>query len=312
MRKFNKSVRKQIRMIAEAIDDEPKLFGIKIVPGNHPIDQLIQYVQQNMVKWNWNDNKFIKAMRDVYHNAGKTVPSNREALIKDLQQQSEQDPKLLDQLISGLGGMSRRHFMGLSAGAGAGVATGMIDFAPHEKAAVDKTLRKGVHYKVTYRNWQNQTRLWQNLIFSHADGNMYWFMDPRRPRSTGATEGTNRWFKSSAIPTQTRADVFKTLQQQAAERVKHWQAILAGKIPWRRATTEYKWQNFFRPARPARYVKSNWHKTIERIHSKIEYWTNAMKYKEGVMAEPHYAHRPYAYITLQIENVVDVLPLSGK
>lgn len=291
------SIRKQIRLISEAIDDDPQMLGHKMTPGRHPIDQLIQYTQQNMIKWSWNDNKFIRAMRDVYHNAGKNVPSSREELVKDLQKESEQDPKLLDKLIAALGGMSRRHFMGLSAGAGAGLATGMIDLKGHEKGAVDKTLRPGQHYKVTYRNFQNKTRVWRDLIFDSASSHMYWFQDPNKPFPK----------KKEPYSFATKEQEVKYWQKSVAEK----QAILTGKLPIKRAVPAYRsWRGQVIPAKPAKFVKPDWVKTVAMLKRQIAWRQERIK-SLLQPAEPTQRH-VYHYVTLQIENVVDVLPLGSK
>lgn len=309
MRRFNKSVRTQIRLIAEAIDDEPKLFGIKIVPGKHPIDQLIMAAQQNMFKWSWNDNKFIKAMRDAYHNAGMTVPANREQLVKDLQKQSEQDPKLLDQLISGLGGMSRRHFMGLSAGAGAGVATGMIDFAPHEKSVQDKSLKVGQHYRVTYRNFRNETRVWKDLIFSEAGGQMYWFEDPRTPKFQRDLKKARRYRRRTAWRTMTPQEQLQRVayhQQQIQEITQ----ILNGRVPYRHGRPERKYRGYTHEytlkAKPTLYVTQTWPKTIARLQNKIKIHQQRAQYWQRASEAPMSHKR----ITLQIANVVEMTPLG--
>lgn len=309
MRRFSKSVRKQIRLIAEAIDDEPKLFGIKIIPGNHPIDQLIMAAQQNMFKWSWNDNKFIKAMRDVYHNAGMTVPANREQLVKDLQKSSEQDPKLLDQLISGLGGMSRRHFMGLSAGAGVGAATGMIDLAPHEKATEDKTLKAGQHYRVTYRNFRNETRVWKDLIFSEAGGQMYWFEVPGTPRIQRQLKARRHKYHRRTRWTDMTPEQHRARAVYHQQKIQYVTQILNGQRPYRKGRPAYKdWRGRTSPAKPDQYITQKWPATIARLQSiikqhqiKIQYWQHA--------AESPYSHKR---ITLQIANVVDIAPLNSK
>jgi hypothetical protein len=296
-----------VRDIVESLDSDGFPIINEAVKPNHPIDQLIQFTQQNGIKWNWNDNKFIRAMRDVYHNAGVSVPNSREDLIKDLQQQSEQEPKLLDQMISSLGGMSRRHFMGLSAGAGAGVATGMIDFKGPEKGRLDKTLKPGQHYKVTYRSFQNRTRVWKDLVFHSTDSHMYWFMDPNKPIATPP----RRYRAPSPYQPMTTSD--------RQEMVQHWQRdmrekqeILAGKRPYRTAQPAFKgWSGRTIPAKPAKYVRSNWPLTAQRLKSQIAWRQNEIKRLQDQGA-PANKRREHQVITLQIENVVDVTPLGSK
>lgn len=322
-----KKIRRQIRVIAEAMDDEPKMYGIRVIPGKNPIDQLIQYCQQNLIKWDWNNNKFIKAMRDVYHQAGKTVPSNKEQLVQELQKESEQQPKLIDQLIAGLGGMSRRTFMGLSAGAGAGLATGMVDFTPHEKGQVDKTLRAGQHYQITYRNWRNQTRVFKDLIYHSSNGHMYWFMDPRRPRQP-------REYVPGSYGRQMRKEASAPLIKRHQENVDHYTAILNGQKPLRfRRGPDPRWaqtsgpgiargyKHQGKPIPPGKqipiYVQPHWEGTIERLRRVIGWHKHLVEYysKHGTDYEremKYIKESPYKYLTLQVENVVDITPLNSK
>lgn len=295
---MDKKIRKQIRLIAEAIDDEPKMFGIRVLPGKHPIDQLIMYCQQNMVKWDWNNNKFIKAMRDVYHSAGMTVPSDKEVLLKDLQKQSVQNPKLLNQLVAALGGMSRRTFMGLSAGAGAGLATGMIDFKGHEKSKAadwDGTLKPGQHYRVTYRNWKNQTRLFKDLVFSSSNGHMYWFMDRRMPRKVRNYTSRPGWGRHRISQT---TKVQEIHWHQGA--IARWSAYLNGQKPIR----------YDNRTGQAKYVRRDtWPLTTATLERKIQWHKDAITRLESIS---DVNELPYHCMTLQVENVVDITPFDGK
>lgn len=301
--------RKQIRIISEAIDDDPQMLGHRTNPGQHPIDQLIQFTQQNKIKWSWNDNKFIRAMRDTYHNAGKPVPSSKEELVRDLQKESAQDPKLLDKLVSALGGMSRRHFMGLTGAGAAGVATGAIDFSAPEKGQIDKTLKPGGHYKVTYRNFQNQTRVWKDLIFDTTNGSMYWFMDPNAPKSHTSRGGSLLGDPINRLKSPTKAEEIEWVKKRLAWR----QAQLDGKEPYKAGRKAHRsWRGVVVPAVPDKYVKSNWPKTIAKLKRQIEFAKREiMRLQQGGSTYGG-KKRPYRYITLQVESVVDVLPLGSK
>lgn len=316
--KRNRRHNKQIRLISEAIDDDPKMFGDKVNPsGQAPIDQLITHVQKNMIKWDWNSNQFVKAMRDVYHAAGKPIPRSREELVQQLQKDSEQDPKLLNQLMTSLGGMTRRNFMGVTAGAGAGFATGMIDLKGPEKSKAadwDGTLKPGQHYRVTYRNHRNQTLVFDDLIFDAMGGQMYWFQNPKKARYSAARGASGDWHARSAEQ-QKKYDLQEIKQRQ--QHIQYLQAVLAGKKPfqirrqWGVVNGRYTEMG---PPVP-KYVKPNWPKTIERLKRRIQFQQYPLERLMQRIGQPYQdpkapEQRKFAYLTLQVEAVVDITPVG--
>lgn len=184
-KRFSRKVRKNIVIIAESMDENPTYLGFELKKGDHPIDDVIHKVATKLLKFDWNDKEFIKAVRDSYAEYGFDMPNSREVLISDIQNYSEQEPKLLNKLMAALGGMSRRTFMGLAGGATAAAATGQLsakDFSADKNK--DINLVPGKTYNVTYRNYADKTIVFKSIKFIRIQSNLYVFEHKtRRVRS---------------------------------------------------------------------------------------------------------------------------------
>lgn len=245
---MDKRQRKLIAQFADKLEDDgaitESLYGIKVVRGNEPIDQLVHQIEMNFVDWDWNSKAFQKLMTHVYKGKPPTSPQELLAELKKSSQENALKQQLGNILLNTkVAAPSLAPAPAPKPQLNAPAPQLQAKPAPVAQQPMTKTsqaprqqvqLQRGQTYTVVYENFRGQQVTFHNATFLYFKNGICAIFECPRP----AGRPNPSWRHGKKL-INNQQDV-QNRKAELAQEVTHLQAALA-RLPNRRHRVHGDW-----------------------------------------------------------------------